>query len=193
MRRVFFLPLLILPLALVACDGVAAEDEPDVALAASTFQATLEGALDVRLSGEAWLFDRLSLEENDPDLPPGFHPRLMPVSVSLSAEAGDGRFHDLMFSFFGEAMPEPRAYEVGRPFASLPDSAYGNLFYDWLTGEGSLLVSYSLVEGDVVASYLFSSGTVEVTEASAERLKETFMMEAKQVYTYNHGDPVMLT
>ena len=67
MRYLLILPLLILPLALAACDGVA-DDEPDLAVA--TFEATLQGALDVRLSGEAWLvesplFNVPSLDELD--------------------------------------------------------------------------------------------------------------------------------
>ncbi|MGI9173785.1 MAG: hypothetical protein ACR2GR_00505, partial [Rhodothermales bacterium] len=161
--------------------------------AAATFEATLQGSLDVRLEGEAWLFDRSFLDENDPDLPPGFNPRFMPISASLRAEGDDGRFHDLMFSFFGTAAPELRTYEVDRPFAELPDSTYGNPFYNRPTGEGSLLVSYSVIKGEAVASYLFSSGIVEITEASGERLKGTFTMEAEQVHTYDLGDLVVPT
>ena len=183
MRYLSVLSLLALPLALAACDGGVA-DEPDVQ--ASTFEATLQGALDARLEGEAWLFDRSLFDASDLDLPPGFDRRFMPTSATLSARTGDGTFHNLVLSFYGEAVPEPGTYEVGGALAAmppLPDSS-ANPFYYRETVGGAPLVTYARGEGDVVTSYLFSSGTVEITAATDERLEGTFSVEAEQAHAF---------
>ena len=183
MRYLILLPLLILPLVLTACDGVA--DEPDVPEA--TFEATLQGAVDARLEGEAWLFDSaFGLPLFDDDLDSLFQ-TFASTTIMLDAITDDGALHGIMLNFSGNGPPTPGTYALNQAVPEA-DSLSGPFFPYGQTSATSPFATYTVTKADRYITYALTSGTVEIIAASGEAIKGALTMEADRVYVFTDED-----
>ena len=183
MRYLILLPLLILPLVLTACDGVT--DEPDVSEA--TFEATLQGAVDARLEGEAWLFNSaFGLSPFGDDLDSLFQ-AFASTTIMLDAVVDDGALHGIMLNFFGDEPPAPGTYALNQ---SVPeaDSLSGFFFPYGQTSAASPFATYTVTEADRHITYALTAGTVEITAASGEAIRGALTMEADRIYVFTNED-----